>query len=183
MLLLSFLLLLRLLLLLWCSCHFSCYNTSVRQLRRCPCASRGWFTNISGEYNYTAVQPPFSPLWSALLARGGAAVCSFKRKKRRTRQRRRRRWWTRKTRTQPLALLTNVCVQEHKRATWHVWVWCFLKPTSSPWREDCVQWRRHRLWLRYKQTAHIQRLHWHVVSVIAEASTHRRCSFYSHSVL
>lgn len=39
-------------------CHFSCYRTSVRRPRRCPCAGRGWFTNISGEYNYTA--PPHS---------------------------------------------------------------------------------------------------------------------------
>lgn len=53
-----------------CSCHFSCYRTSVTRQRRCPCAGRGWFTNISGEYNYTA--PP-----------GRAALCGFRREQRR----------------------------------------------------------------------------------------------------
>lgn len=48
-----------------CPCHLSCYRTSVKRQRRCPCAGRGWFTNISGEYNYTA-----SP--------GRAALCGFR---------------------------------------------------------------------------------------------------------
>lgn len=51
-----------------CSCHFSCYRTSVKWQGRCPCAGRGWFTNISGEYNYTA--PPAEQPYAASGARG-----------------------------------------------------------------------------------------------------------------
>ncbi len=36
-----------------CSCHFLCYRTSIIGLSLCPCAGRGWFTNISRECNYT----------------------------------------------------------------------------------------------------------------------------------
>lgn len=57
-----------------CSCHFSCYRTSVKRQRRCPCAGRGWFTNISGEYNYTA--PPAEQPYAAASGerRGGVVV-------------------------------------------------------------------------------------------------------------
>lgn len=53
-----------------CSCHFSCYRTSVKRQRRCPCAGRGWFTNISGEYNYTA-PPAEQPYAASGESRGG----------------------------------------------------------------------------------------------------------------
>lgn len=52
-----------------CSCHLSCYRTSVKRQRRCPCAGRGWFTNISGEYNYTA--PPAEQPYAASGERKG----------------------------------------------------------------------------------------------------------------
>ena len=70
-----------------CSCQPSCYRTSVKRQRRCPCAGRGWFTNISGEYNYTAAPPPSS----AALLPGPSSPLRLQEERRR----RRRRGWRR----------------------------------------------------------------------------------------
>lgn len=54
-------------------CRSSCYRTSVKSQGRCPCAGRGWFTNISGEYNYTA-PPAEQPSAASGGSRGGVLV-------------------------------------------------------------------------------------------------------------
>lgn len=134
-----------------CPCHLSCYRTSVKRQRRCPCAGRGWFTNISGEYNYTA-----SP--------GRAALCGF-RMEREGGRREQQGWgaeWTLKTAFSFPQPYFNVCFQDQERAT-SPSAPCFINPTLSLSGSSCSQrlrrltcyLRDYMLWLWYKQTAHL----------------------------
>lgn len=96
-----------------CSCHFSCFRTSVKRQRRCPCAGRAWFTNISGEYNYIAP-----------LAGRAAAVCGLRKEQRRGG---RGHWMG-----AAFSFYCNICFQPGIQAYSYLSALWFIKPTFSP---------------------------------------------------